>query len=156
MKQKPQPDPTQRSDTAPPTPPDRVQVPRGVLENAFSSRGPVSTLHFHVHQDMHELRREAAARGWTARGFTHLTVPWLELHWSADGWKTKDVVSSNDVPCPIVHSTFHLERCPAGTEVEFAIHVGLACHAPGDTAFARDVGDLWLNNGGQNYRQVTR
>lgn len=149
-----QPPPSQ-PDTALPRPPSRLDAPRSVL-SMFASKGPVSTVHFLVHADMVEVQREAEARGWLARGFTALTIPWLELHWSADGWKTKHVVSSNDVPCPVVNGTFHLSGCAPGTEVEFAIHVGLACHAPGDTAFARDVGELWFNNDGKNYQQTTR
>lgn len=155
MKPKTTLDPTE-APTRLPTPPSRLESSRGVLENLFVTRGPVSTVHFLVHGGMAELRREAELRGWTQQGFNHLTVPWLELHWTADGWRTRHVVSSNDAPCPVVNGTFHLSRCAPGTEVEFAIHVGLACHAPGDPAFARDVGDLWLNNAGRNYRQVTR
>ncbi len=124
--------------------------------NLFGARGPVSTLHFLVHPGMAELQREAQARGWNTRGFTTLSVAWLELHWSDDGWKTLHVLSSNDVPCPVVNGTFHLSGCASGTEVEFAIHVGLACHAPHDTAGARDVAELWLNNDGRNFVQTTR
>lgn len=157
MKPKP---PPSKPDTVQPPPPTRVSKadgePRGVLTTMFASRGPVSTVHFLVHGDMIELRREAEARGWLTRGFSALTVPWLELHWTSDGWKTTHVVSSNDVPCPVVNGTFHLSGCAPGTEVEFAIHVGLACHTPGESAFARDVGELWLNNDGQNFKQTTR
>lgn len=156
---KPKPPPSQPDAVRPPPPSRPGQAdhePRGVLTTMFASRGPVSTLHFLVHSDMIELRREAQARGWIERGFDAVTVPWLELQWTADGWKTTHVVSSNDVPCPVVNGTFHLSGCAPGTEVEFAIHVGLACHASGDTAFARDVGELWLNNDGKNFRQTTR
>ena len=148
--------PPSKPDTALPPPPARLEAPRSGLTTMFSARGPVSTLHFLVHAGMPELVRDAEARGWNARGFSALTIPWLELHWTSDGWKTKHVVSSNDVPCPVVNGTFHLTGCPPNTEVEFAIHVGLACHAPADTAFARDVGDLWLNNGAKNFQQTTR
>ncbi len=127
-----------------------------VLTPIFGARGPVSTVHFLVHGEMSELKKLAESRGWTQKGFTALTVPWLELRWSNDGWKTTHILSSNDVPCPVVNGTFHLAACPAGTEVEFAIHVGVACHKPGDAAFARDVADLWLNNGGKNFLQTTR
>lgn len=148
--------PPSKPDTLLPPPPARLDSPRSTLTPMFSARGPVSTLHFLVHADMEELRRAVEALGWHTRGFTALTVPWLELHWTSDGWKTTHVVSSNDVPCPVVNGTFHLSSCAPGTEVEFAIHAGLACHAPADTAFARDVGDLWLNNDGKNYQQTTR
>jgi hypothetical protein len=40
--------------------------------------------------------------------------------------------------------------------VEFALHVGIACHAPQDTAGARDEAGLWFNNDGRNYLQITR
>lgn len=148
------PDGKQPQSTLPP-PPSRLES-RSALSSMLSARGPVSTVHFLVHGEMKELRQEAEARGWGQRGFSALTIPWLELHWSTDGWKTTHVVSSNDVPCPVVNGTFHLAGCAPGTEVEFAIHVGLACHAPGDTAFARDVGELWLNNDGKNFQQTTR
>jgi hypothetical protein len=121
-----------------------------------SEKGPMSTVHFLVHPGMVELQREAEHRGWLARGFTTLSVSWLELRWTTDGWKTTRIVSSTDVPCPVVNGTFHLSGCAAGTEVEFAVRVGLACHAPHDTAFPRDVGELWLNNEGRNYSQMTR
>jgi hypothetical protein len=147
--------PPSKPDTLLPPPPARLNSSRSAITQLFSSRGPVSTLHFLVHAEMEELRRAAESLGWNARGFTALTIPWLELHWTSDGWKTTHVVSSNDVPCPVVNGTFHLSGCAPETEVEFAIHVGLACHAPGDTAFARDVSDLWLNNDGKNYQQTT-
>ena len=150
----PKPPPSKPDHLLPP-PPARLES-RSVLTSMFGSRGPVSTVHFHVHGEMAELRRLAETRGWIARGFSSLSVPWLELHWSSNGWKTSHVVSSNDVPCPVVNGTFHLAGCPPGIGVEFAIHVGVACHAPGDSAFARDVGDLWLNNGGKNFVQTTR
>lgn len=116
---------------------------------------PVSSLHFLVHPGMAELQQEAQARGWNARGFTTLSVSWLELRWSSDGWKTFQLVSSNDVPSPVMNGVFMLVGCPPGTTVEFAVRVGLACHAPHDTAFPRDVGEVWLNDGGKNYSQIT-
>jgi hypothetical protein len=147
--------PPKNPDVVMPPPPSRPES-RNVLATMLDARGPMSTVHFLVHPGMVELQREAEARGWNARGFTSLTVAWLELKWTADGWKTEHTVSSNDVPCPVVNGTFHLTGCAPGTEVEFAIRVGLACHGPHDTAYARDVGELWLNNDGQNYRQTTR
>ncbi len=147
--------PPSKPDGALAPPPARLET-RSVITSMTATRGPMSTVHFLVHADMLELHREAEARGWLQRGFTALTVPWLELHWTSDGWKTLHVVSSNDVPCPVVNGTFHLPGCTPGTEVEFAVHVGIACHAPADTAGARDVAELWLNNGGKNYRQTTR
>lgn len=137
-----------------PPPPMRM-VPPGLANNFFADRGPTSTVHFLVHPGMQELQREAASRGWHARGWTTLSVSWLELHWTSDGWKTTHVLSSNDVPCPVVNGTFHLANCARGTTVEFAIRVGLACHAAHDTAGARDVGELWLNNDGKNFTQTT-
>lgn len=151
---KPQPRPPKSSPVLPP-PPARLEE-RSALASMMHSEGPMSTVHFLVHPGMEEIQAEARRRGWLDLGHTHLTVNWLELRWTADGWKTTHVVSSDDVPCPVVNGTFHLTGCQPGTEVEFAIHCGIASHAPHDTAGAREVGDLWFNNGGQNYRQVTR
>lgn len=137
------------------TPPP-VSLASTNLASIFGARGPVSTLHFLVHAAMPELQREAEARGWNARGWTTLSIAWQELRWTDDGWKTMHVISSNDVPCPVVNGNFHLGECKPGSTVEFAIHVGLACHAPHDTAGARDVAEVWLNNGGRNFTQTTR
>lgn len=116
----------------------------------------VSSLHFVVHPDMAEVQALAASRGWPEKGYTTLSTAWVELHWTLDGWKTTQVLRSTDVPCPVVNGSFFLPNVSAGTEVEFAIHAGIACHAPQDTAGVRDSADLWFNNTGTNYRQVTR
>ena len=159
------PKPTSKESALPPPP---ARLDRPLLSHLMSAKGPVSTIHFLVHPGMVELQREAQNRGWNERGFTTLSIAWLELRWTADGWKTTNILSSNDVPCPVVNGTFHLQNCPSGTTVEFAIRVGLQCHAPHDAghppngvapggfAFARDVGELWLNNDGKNFTQVTR
>jgi hypothetical protein len=113
-----------------------------------------SSIHFAVHPQMDELQAYAQERGWLDRGFSTLSVPWLELHWTADAWKTVNVLRSTDVPCPIVDGNFLLPNVKPETLIEFAVHVGLACHAPQDTAGVRESGELWLNNGGANYRQA--
>lgn len=129
--------------------------PPANLARIFGARGPASTLHFLVHPGLPELQREAERRGWFSRGFTTLSVTWIELRWTRDGWKTQHAVSSDDVPCPVMNGIFQLDDCPPGTPVEFALHVGLACHAPHDSAGAREVGEVWLNNDGKNYTQTT-
>lgn len=135
-----------------PPPPSRLE---GTSPLA-SVLGSSSTLHFLVHPAMVEVQREAEARDWFARGFTSVSVEWLELRWTTDGWHTTHVVHSTDVPCPVVSGVFHLKGCPPGTAVEFAVHAGIACHAPHDTAGVRETGDLWFNDEGRNYRQVTK
>ena len=115
-----------------------------------------STVHFVVHGAMPDIQAYAQARGWFERGHHVLSTPWQELHWTVDGWKSVHVLKSSDVPSPVVSGHFMLPGVAPGTEVEFAIHVGVACHAPHDTAGARDVGDVWLNNGGANYQQRSR
>lgn len=117
---------------------------------------PTSSLHFLVHPAMVEVQDYAAQRGWFAQGFTTLSIEWLELHWTSDGWKTTHVLSSTDVPCPVVNGFFFLPNVPRGMEVEFALRVGVACHAPHDTAGSRETGELWLNNAGANFKQSTR
>lgn len=114
-----------------------------------------SEVHFLVHAAMAEVQRLAQERGWLERGFTALTIPWTELHVTLDNWKTVKVISSSDVPCPVVNGSYLLANITPGTEVQFAVHAGVACHAPHDTAGARDTAELWFNNDGQNYVQTT-
>ncbi len=114
---------------------------------------PRATVHFYVHAGMSELRRYAEQRGWLAKGWTALSVPWLELHYTTDGWKTTRVLKSTDVPCPVVNGYFYLPFVEKEQEVEFAVQAGLTCRAPNDTAGERETGSFWFNNDGKNYRQ---
>jgi len=115
-----------------------------------------SAVHFLVHDNLPEVRAYADARGWLERGYTQLSIPWQEMHWTTDGWRTARVLKSTDVPSPVVNGYFHLPRVAPGTQVEFAIRVGVSCRCPQDSAGLREEGELWLNNGGRNYQQVTR
>lgn len=151
-----EPRPKPSSPYLPPPPPRTDTLASGLVRPTTAPGMATSTVHFLVHPAMKELLAYAAERGWFAQGFTALTIPWQELHWTADGWKTVQVLRSTDVPCPVVNGFFYLPSCPAGTEVEFAVHVGVACHAPQDTAGVRDTGELWFNHGGKNYRQTSR
>ncbi len=117
---------------------------------------PRATVHFLVHTGMAELRRYALERGWPSRGWTQLTTPWMELHYTTDGWKTTRVLKSTDVPCPVVNGYFYLPYVEKNQEVEFAVQVGLACRAEGDSAGERETGAVWFNNDGLNYRQRAR
>lgn len=142
-----------------PPPPNRLEG--GVdatspLRARTSPMIPTSAIHFLVHPGMAELQACAEREGWRAQGWTELWVPWLELRYTTDGWKTVSVLESTDVPCPIVNGFFYLPRVPRGTEVEFALQVGVACRAPHDQAGSRAESTVWLNNGGQNYRQAAR
>lgn len=114
-----------------------------------------SRIHFDVNPTLPEIVAYADSRGWLASGFDVLTVAWQELHWTVDGWKRTHKLSSHDVPCPITAGFFTLP-VKAGTTVEFALHVGLKCRAAQDAAGARDIGELWFNGAGKNYRQVTK
>jgi hypothetical protein len=138
------------------TPPPRPSISSGFVRPTTSPLVQASTIHFLAHTDMHELIDYAAQRGWPGMGYDRLSIRWQELHWTSDGWKTSHVVRSTDVPCPVVNGYFYLPNVPAGTEIEFAVQVGVACHAPQDTAGARDVGDVWFNNNSLNYRQTAR
>ncbi|MEW5738765.1 MAG: hypothetical protein AB1938_07550 [Myxococcota bacterium] len=128
----------------------------GTVRPTSAAVAPLSSIHFLVHPGMPEVQAYAAERGWLAQGFTQLSITWLELRYTTDGWKTSHVLHSTDVPCPVVNGFFFLPNVPLGVEVEFAVHAGLACHAPSDTAGSRDTGELWFNNGGANFRQLTR
>jgi hypothetical protein len=130
--------------------------PSGVIRPVTAMVPAVSSIHFLVHAGMPEVQELAHSRGWFAQGFTTLSIPWTEMHWTTDEWKTAHVLRSTDVPCPVMNGYFFLPHVPSGTEILFAIRAGVACHAPHDTAGTRDTTDLWFNNQGLDYRQVTR
>src|SRR4051794_22652876 len=77
---------------------------------------PSSVVHFHVYPEMREVREYAAAQGWLKKGFTTLQVPWVELRYTTDRWKTTQVLRSTDVPSPVVSGFFFLPAVPRGTE----------------------------------------
>ena len=113
-------------------------------------------IHFLVHPMMPEISQFAQQSGWLERGFTVLSIPWLELHYSTDGWVTSRVLKSTDVPCPVINGWFYLGHVKAGDEVEFAVQAGIGCRTPEDRAGLREQGSLWFNNDGANYKQVAR
>jgi len=148
--------PKPRFSAPPHTPIDALSSPSGLMRAVPGAASISSTVHFVVHGAMPEIQAYALARGWVDRGHHVLSTPWQELHWTVNAWKSVQVLKSSDVPSPVVSGHFVLPGVAAGTLVEFAIHVGVACHAPHDTAGARDVGDVWLNNSGANFQQYSR
>ena len=118
-------------------------------------QAPTSKLHFDVHPGIEEIRQFAERQGWLKSGFTNLSIVWQDLVYTTDNWKTTHTLRSTEVPSPIVNGHFSLPNVPKGTHVEFAIHVGVACHAPSDIAGYRERGDMWLNNGGKNFTQTS-
>lgn len=116
---------------------------------------PRSHLHFLVTPELAEVQAFAESQGWLEKGYTQLLISWLELHYTTDGWATVKVLKSTDVPSPVIDGRFYLPAIPAGTEVTFALRVGLACRLPADTQGLRESGELWFNNRGANYRQTT-
>jgi hypothetical protein len=115
---------------------------------------PTSKIHFMVHTGMEELRRYAAEKGWTDRGLTQLSIHGQDLVYTTDHWKTMRQVRSSDVPSPVVNGFFTLPNVSKGTPIEFAIHVWVAASLPNEYGQG-ERGDMWLNNGGHNYTQVT-
>lgn len=118
--------------------------------------GPTSAIHFHVHPGMDEVVRFAADQGWNAQGWSRLSVLWVDMVYTTDAWKTTKTLRSTDVPSPIVDELFYVPDVERGTEIEFAIHVGVGCAHPDDLAGYRERADVWLNNGDKNFKQVTR
>jgi hypothetical protein len=129
--------------------------PSGVIRAVTATMPSVSAVHFLVHASMREVQQLAQAKGWFARGFNTISIPWTEMHWTLDAWKSSHVLRSTDVPCPVMNGYFFLPNVAVGTEVEFAVHAGVACHASHDTAGNRDTASLWFNNHGRNYYQAT-
>jgi hypothetical protein len=124
---------------------------------AQTQRPPAtSKIHFVVHPGMEEIKRFADEQGWLKNGFSNLSIVWQDLVFTTDHWKTTQTLRSTEVPSPISNGCFSLPNVPKGANVEFAIHVGVACHAPSDIAGYRERGDTWLNNNGQNYTQTSQ
>ena len=64
------------------------------------------------------------------------------------------VVKADDQPPPLApDGRIFLPDVQQGTEVEFALLVGIE---PVDAGPKPTRVEVWLNNGGQNYRQVTK
>ena len=140
------------------TPPGYVEphpLPPGAVVGPGRA-APTSTIQFVVDPGMRELKDFASSQGWAAKGFTHLSVPWQEIVYTTDNWKTTRTLKSSDVPSPLVNGRFTLPNVPRGTQIEFALHVGVACQAPSDIAGYRERGSLWLNNDGHNFKQVSQ
>lgn len=116
----------------------------------------MSRIHFEVHPGLDEIQRYAREKGWLQAGFTELSIAWLELRFTTDGWKTTQTLKSTEVPSPVVDGWFSLADVPKGTAIEFAVHAGVACRSPSDAAGVRERGETWLNNGGKNYTQLSR
>jgi hypothetical protein len=109
----------------------------------------VSSVHFQVHPGIEEVRAAAQAQGWGA-----VSAETEEVHFTTDGWKTARTVKAGDQPPPLAaDGRIFLPDVPQGTEVEFALLVGLR---PVDGGARSTRAEVWLNNGGQNYRQVTK
>jgi len=109
----------------------------------------VSTVHFEVNPGIEEVRAAAQAQGWGA-----VAAETGEVHFTTDGWKTTRVVKASDQPPPLTpDGRIFLTGVQQGTEVEFALKVGIK---PVDAGAKATRAEVWLNNGGQNYRQVTK
>jgi len=110
---------------------------------------PVSALHFAVHPALPEVQSAAGERGWK-----EASAEVEEVHYTSDGWKTGRVVKCTDQPPPFApDGRIFLAGVQRGTEVEFALQLGI--HKAAGTE-EEESAHIWLNNGGKNYRQVTR
>ena len=107
-----------------------------------------ASIQFRVHPEMKELQQEAEARGWFEKGWNTLSVRWQEVRWTTDGWKTTQIAEGRD-------GVFQLTNCNKGTDVEFAVRLGLACHGEKNPKQVQNLSEVWLNNAGRNFRQVT-
>jgi hypothetical protein len=114
-----------------------------------------SQIDFNVHPGIAEVRAFAEQQGWLAKGWTQLSTYNVDLVYTTDNWKTTKTASSSQVPSPYVNGRFILPDVPRGTPVEFAIKAYVAASDPHDIGGHRDRGEVWLNNGGRNFSQVT-
>ena len=48
---------------------------------------PTATVHFLVHPEMAEVVAYARELGWLERGYSVLSIPWVEMHYTTDGWE---------------------------------------------------------------------
>lgn len=109
----------------------------------------VSTVHFLVHPGLEEVRAAAQSEGWGA-----VATETEEVRYTTDGWQTPHVLKAGDQPSPFAaDGRIFLPDVSQGTEVEFALKVGIVPVGAGPQAARAEV---WLNNGGENYRQVTK
>ncbi len=125
----------------------------GIIHPTSRRVAPLASIHFPLHPAMPEIQELALQRGWLDKGFTTLTIPWIVVHWTTDGWQRVHILQSTDVPCPIVDGACFLPGVSPDTEVEFAVRVGVACRATQDASGTRETAEIWFNNGGKNYRQ---
>jgi len=131
-----------------------AQAPNAPPPPAKKEAAPASAIRFEVHPSLPEVQDYARRQGWVDKGWTHVSIPWQDLVYTTDGW-TMSTLKSSEAPSSFSDGRFLIPGVPAGTEVEFAVHVGVASQAPSDATGYRERGDLWLNNGGGNYRQIT-
>ena len=122
----------------------------------LNSGVPTARIHFLIHPQMPQLQQYARENGWFEQGFTVLAIPWLELHFTTNGWATSRVLKSSDVPCPVINGWYYLPQVRPGEVVEFAIQAGVVCRKPEDHSASRDQGSIWFNNQGLNYLQTAR
>jgi len=109
----------------------------------------VSTVHFEVHPGLEEVQAAARANGWS-----RVSAEADEVVFTTDGWKTMHVLKATDQPPTLApDGRIFLPDVKQGTEVEFAVRVGVH-HGVASTPETRT--EVWLNNRGHNYRQVTR
>lgn len=109
----------------------------------------VSTVQFVVHPGLDEVRAAAQAQGWSA-----VAAETEEVRYTTDGWQTTRAVKASDQPPPFSSDgRIFLPEVQQGTPVEFALKVGIH---PVDAGAQAAHAEVWLNNGGQNYQQVTR
>jgi hypothetical protein len=132
-------------------------VQTGFVAGAPLQKPAVSSqLEFFVHPGLNEVKAFAQSQGWPQKGWTQLSTYGVDLVYSSDSWKTTRTLNSSQVPSPFVNGRFTIPDLPQGTPIEFALKVYVAASDPHDIGGHRDRGEVWLNNGGKNFTQVTR
>ena len=128
-------------------------TPSSKVGSAPATQGG-GVLRFDVNPGMKEIQDFANSKGWPQQGWTDNSVFAQDIVYTTDNWKTTRSLSSAQVPSPFINGRINLPDVAPGTQVQFALHVWVASHAPDDIGGYRERGDLWLNNNGQNYTQT--
>jgi len=129
--------------------PEGTSSPMGIRLGAVTEKKASLLLMDANHPDVANF---ANARGWNKPGFS-VDVYAADLVYTTDNWETTKTAKLQFMRNN-VDKGFVLQDVPPGKNIEYAIHAFVA-QTYKNHEYTADRGDLWLNNGGQNYKGNT-